>query len=88
MKILKPGIKQQYYRFTCPNCHCEFVADISEITAWGVTAHLITDSLIAPKFSVKCPDCEITDTLDGMECDENGNQIIRPIKHLEVAINS
>ena len=35
MKILKHGIKGQYYRFTCPNCHCEFVADISEISSWG-----------------------------------------------------
>lgn len=87
MKILKPGIKGKYYRFTCPNCHCEFVADISEITAWGAMAHLIHSEMYS-KFNVKCPDCEVTNILDGMECDEDGNQIVRPIKPLEVAINS
>ena len=35
MKILKPGIKGKYYRFTCPNCNCESVADISKISSWG-----------------------------------------------------
>lgn len=51
MKMLKHGIKGQYYRFTCPNC-------------------------------------EISQTLDGIECDEEGYQIVRPVKPLEVAINS
>ena len=52
MKILKHGIKGQYYRFTCPNC-------------------------------------EISQTLDGIECDKGGGyQIVRPVKPLEVAINS
>lgn len=51
MKILKHGIKGQYYRFTYP-------------------------------------DCEISQTLDGIECDEEGYQIVRPVKPLEVAMNS
>ena len=85
MKILKPGIKQQYYRFTCPNCHCEFVADISEIAQLG-RVELI--GLNPDRFFVTCPDCEIQNNMDGMECDENGNQIIRPIKQLEVLLNS
>lgn len=84
MKILKHGIKGQYYRFTCPNCHCEFVADISEISSWGGISGLIDST----KFKVTCPDCEISQTLDGIECDEEGYQIVRPVKPLEVAINS
>lgn len=51
MKILKHGIKGQYYRFTRLNC-------------------------------------EISQTLDGIECDEEGYQTVRPVKPLEVAINS
>lgn len=81
MKILKPGIKGQYYRFICPNCHCEFIADISEI------GHVGCGELIAFKFNVKCPDCQIDNTMDGIECDEDGNKIIRPNNFLEVAIN-
>ena len=91
MKILKPGIKGQYFRFKCHNCHCEYVADVSEINFNNDN----DGSLIGSIATIVCPDCNREEHIvvneyfyEQHECDEDGNLLKRPLGKMEVAINS